>query len=166
MKTLLLMRHAKSSWKAPHLIDHQRPLNKRGKMAAPEMARRLKKKGVALDAIISSDARRAMDTAAAVAKTLGMPLNAIRPNTALYHAAPDRLLDTVHRFEDSWHQVLLVGHNPGVTELVKGLYPEPIANVPTAGIVSLTFEATSWRQIGRDRLVSSSFDYPKNKSPS
>ncbi len=68
MKILLIVRHAKSSWKDPHLVDHQRPLNKRGKKAAPEMGRRLKKRGERPDMIVSSDARRAVDTAASMAE--------------------------------------------------------------------------------------------------
>ena len=157
------MRHAKSSWKKKHLADHRRPLNKRGKRAAPEMGRRLEKKGVTLDVIISSDARRAMDTATVVAEILGMPEKAVVMRNDLYHATAERLLDIVHRLQDGWHQVMLVGHNPGFTELANRLYPEVIDNVPTAGIVSLTFESTSWRLVNKGRLVSGEFDYPKKQ---
>ena len=165
MKTLYLMRHAKSSWKDHHLADHQRPLNQRGKKAAPEMGRRLKKKGVQLDAIVSSDAIRAMDTAAAVAEILELPPKAIRHTGDLYHATPDQILDVVYRLKNQWNQVMVVGHNPGLTELVQRLYPEPIASVPTAGIVELRFDVSSWQRIDSAKLAFSTFDCPKNHSP-
>jgi len=163
MKTLLLVRHAKSSWKDPRLSDHQRPLNKRGKKAAPEMARRLKGLGLQPDVIVSSDARRALDTAAAMAKGMDLPKAAIRPVSELYGAAAREILEIVLEFDDSWQQAMVVGHNPGFTELANRFYPYSIANVPTAGVVELRFDAASWRQIGRDNLQFSRFDFPKNK---
>ena len=162
MKTLLILRHAKSSWKDTHLIDHQRPLNKRGKKAAPEMARRLLKRGVRPDVIVSSDARRAMETAVSMAEILGVSPKAIRQNPDLYHGAPDRILDVVHRFNDQWKQVMVVGHNPGLTELSNRFTRNPIANIPTAGVVELRFNTRSWRNIDRDNLAFSWFDFPKN----
>lgn len=163
MKTLLIVRHAKSSWKDPALLDHQRPLNKRGKKAAPEMGKRLRKKGLWPDIIISSDARRAMDTAVSMAEMLILSPKLIRQNPAFYHSTPDRILDAVHQFEDKWKQVMLVGHNPGFTELANRFYPHTIANLPTAGVVELRFKTGVWRRIHRDNLDFSSFDFPKNK---
>jgi phosphohistidine phosphatase len=165
MKILYLMRHAKSSWKDRALADHERPLNKRGKKAAPEMGRRLKKKGVRLDAIVSSDARRAVDTAVDVAEILGLSPQAVRQTNDLYHATPDRILDIVYRLNEKWNQVMVVGHNPGMTELVQRFYPEPIANLPTAGIVELRFDVSYWQRIDSDTLAFSAVDYPNNKSP-
>jgi phosphohistidine phosphatase len=155
------MRHAKSSWKDPRLTDHQRPLNKRGKKAAPEMGRRLKQRGVRLDAIVSSDARRAVDTASAVAHALGVDASILRLDADLYHAASAEIADIVHRFDDDWAQAMVVGHNPGFTDLVNRFYPEPIANVPTAGIVALGFGSRSWKHVHRDNLQSWFFDFPK-----
>jgi len=163
MKTLLLVRHAKSIWKDPRLSDHQRPLNKRGKKAAPEMARRLKGLGLQPDVILSSNARRALDTAAAMAKGLDLPKAGIRPTPYLYGAPAREILEIVHRFDDGWQPAMVVGHNPGFTELANRFYPRTIANVPTAGVVKLRFDASSWRQIGRDNLQVSPFDFPKNK---
>ena len=163
MKILYLVRHAKSSWKDPDLADHQRPLNKRGKKNAPEMGRRLKKQGAVPDAIVSSDARRAIDTAAAVAAKLGLPADAIHQDEALYHASPGRILDIIRQFTDKWKRVMVVGHNPGFTELANRFVAHPIANIPTAGIVELRFDVHAWRHIGSDNLKFSSFDYPKNK---
>lgn len=163
MKTLFLVRHAKSSWKDVRLSDHQRPLNKRGKKAAPEMARRLKRLSVKPDVIVSSDARRALDTAAAMAEGLDLPKEVIRPMPELYGAASKEILEIVLQFDDSWQQAMVVGHNPGFTELANRFYRHFIANVPTAGVVELRFDAPSWRQIRRDNLEFSRFDFPKKK---
>lgn len=163
MKVLYLMRHAKSSWKDPDLVDHQRPLNKRGQAAALEMGRRLKAKGVRLDIIVSSDAKRAVATAMAVAKILRLSPNAIRENADLYHASAEMVLDVVHQFKDMWKTAMIVGHNPSFTELADRYHPDRIANVPTAGIVELRLKVLSWRRIHQNDLAFSSFDFPKNK---
>jgi phosphohistidine phosphatase len=163
MKTLLMVRHAKSSWKDPDLADHRRPLNKRGKKAAPEMGRRLRARGVLPDVIVSSDARRAVDTAVSMADMLGLPPQAIRQNPDLYLGTPDRILAVVYQLDDQWNQVMLVGHNPGLTEMANRFTPAPIANIPTAGVVALRFNTRSWRNIDRDNLEFSWFDFPKNK---
>lgn len=162
MKTLLIVRHAKSSWKDSNLVDHQRPLNKRGKKAAPEMGRRLKKRGVSPDMIVSSDARRAVDTAASMAEILGLSPKATQQTPELYHGEPDRILAVIHQFDNQWKSVMLVGHNPGLTETVNRFIPVPIANIPTAGVVELRFNTRSWRNIDRDNLEFSWFDFPKN----
>jgi phosphohistidine phosphatase len=163
MKILLIVRHAKSSWKDPHLADHQRPLNKRGQKAAPEMGRRLQKRGVQPDIVVSSDARRAMDTAVSMAQRLGVPPKAIQKNPDLYHGAPDRILAIVHRFNDQWRQVMVVGHNPGLTEMANRFIPHAIANIPTAGVLELRFRTHSWHDIHRNNLKFSLFDFPKDK---
>jgi phosphohistidine phosphatase len=163
MKILLMVRHAKSSWKDPSLVDHQRPLNKRGQKTAPEMGRRLQKRGVRPDVIVSSDAIRAVDTAVAMAKIMGARPKAIRQIPELYHGSPDRILTVVQQFDDRWERVMLVGHNPGLTDMVNRLTPDPIANIPTAGVVELRFNTRSWRSIDRDNLEFSWFDFPKNK---
>jgi phosphohistidine phosphatase len=162
MKTLLIVRHAKSSWKDAALSDHQRPLNKRGRKAAPEMGRRLKARGVRLDVIVSSDARRAMDTATALADRLGVAASRIRSVSELYHASAAQILEMVGQFDDRWASVMLVGHNPVLTELANRFYPEHIPNLPTAGVVELRFDTSSWRRIQRANLHGSSFDFPKN----
>lgn len=163
MKTLYLMRHAKSSWKDPGLLDHQRPLNKRGKKAAPEMGRRLKAQGVLLDVIVSSDAKRAIDTAAAVANALHLPPKMIYQTAELYHASAEEVLGVVYRFKEKWKRAMIVGHNPGFTDVANRFHANPRFNIPTAGIIELRFNTTSWRHIHRDRLDFSAFDFPKNK---
>lgn len=166
MKTLFIVRHAKSSWNDPFLIDHQRPLNKRGQKAAPEMARRLKKRGVHPDAIVSSDALRALETAMSMAQALGLPGKTVHQNPVLYSATSDEIAEIVRRFKDDWNTVMVVGHNPTLTELANQFYPHLIANIPTAGIVELNFNVPSWKLIHRDQVDSSAFDFPKNRPSS
>lgn len=164
MKTLYLMRHAKSSWKDPRLKDHQRPLNKRGKRAAADMGARFKARGLRPDLLLSSDARRALDTARAICRALDMPPSEIQAEPGLYLATPERILSIVHGLDDRWQRVMLFGHNPGFTDVANLFYPQPIANLPTAGMVELVFDIRHWQDIDRQRLVGSSFDFPKNKS--
>jgi len=152
MKTLLILRHAKSSWKDTHLIDHQRPLNKRGKKAAPEMARRLLKRGVRPDVIVSSDARRAMETAVSMAEILGVSPKAIRQNPDLYHGAPDRILDVVHRFNDQWKQVMVVGHNPGLEAFLQ-IANGKVESLPTASIAYLTAPVDNWNKLDKGENI-------------
>lgn len=163
MKSLYVMRHAKSSWKDPHLHDHQRPLNKRGQRNAVEMGQRLKTRGVRPDLLLSSDARRAMDTAAAVAGCLEMDAAAIRPEPALYEASADSILRVVTALNDRWERVMIFGHNPGFTEFTNRFYSHPLDNLPTAGIVELSFDVCRWREVDPLHLVAICLDMPKKR---
>ncbi|BBO93031.1 SixA phosphatase family protein [Desulfosarcina ovata] len=164
MKTLHIMRHAKSSWKDAGLKDHQRPLNKRGKRAAADMGERFRGQGMAPDLLLSSDARRAMDTAEIICHALDLAPSIIIADSLLYLASANRIEKMVRKLDDCWCRVILFGHNPGLTELVNRFYPTPIANLPTAGVVGLTFDIRRWRDLRRKRLVRSVFDFPKNKA--
>ncbi len=164
MKRLLLCRHAKSSWKDPTLADRDRPLNGRGKRDAPMMGERLADRGVAPDAMVSSPAKRARKTARHLAKRLRFPVSSIRIVDEIYGATPAVLLACIHRFEPSWNQVVLVGHNNELTLLANRLGGLAIDNVPTAGVVCLDFPVASWQDIqeGSGSLVF--FDYPKKST--
>ena len=135
MKSVLVLRHAKSSWKHPELADHDRPLNKRGKHDAPLMGRLLKKKGLVPDNIISSTAIRARSTAKAVAKASGYKGEIIL-NHSLYAAGPDAYLSVMRDLSDEYARVLIIGHNPGLEELVEMLTGE-IHIMPTCSLVYL-----------------------------
>src|SRR6187551_1070919 len=133
MKTLYLIRHAKSSWDDPDLGDFERPLNQRGKKDAPRMAKRLKEKHVTPDIIISSPATRAYDTCKEFAKVLGYREDKIKADKGLYHADEDQLLKVIRdlkdRERDDEEIVLLFGHNPGLTEFANALLNENIFNI-------------------------------------
>lgn len=161
MKTLYLMRHAKSSWKEPGLEDHLRPLNNRGKRNVPVMGKRLKARAIHLDRVVSSDARRAVDTATPIGKMLGLNSAAIWLEPRLYDASRDEILNVVRGLADSWEQVMIVGHNPGLHDVVNLFYAPPIPKLPTAGIVTLVFDIDKWEKINPKQLIHCDFDFPK-----
>jgi phosphohistidine phosphatase len=117
MKSLLILRHAKSSWKHPELTDHDRPLNKRGKRDAPRMGKILRSEHLIPEAIISSTAARAHATAKAVAKASGYK-GKIALNRSLCTAGLEAYLKVLNGLSNDSVRVLVVGHNPGVEELV------------------------------------------------
>ena len=164
MKTLYILRHAKSSWNDPDLADHDRPLNKRGKRDVPEMGARLKARGVLPDLVLCSDARRALDTGIPIAELLGVSSQAIRREASLYLANDGFILELLKGLKDRCQKVMIVGHNPGLTDLANRFLPQFLPNLPTAGIVELVFEIDSWTNIGARMLVHSSVDFPKNRS--
>ena len=121
MKTLLVLRHAKSSWEQPGLDDHARPLNARGERDAPRMGRLVRAEGLTPDLIISSDAARARATAEAMAEAARYP-GTILLEPRLYHADTAEILDVLRTtIDEDVASVMIVGHNPGLEELVAWL---------------------------------------------
>ncbi len=163
MKTLFLVRHAKSSWKDHSLADRDRPLNKRGKRDAPEMGRRLAARGGAPDLIVSSPAVRALATARVVADAVVYPTREIVEDERLYMASADGLLDGIRGLDDRFDRVFLFGHNPGLTDLVNDLSEDEIENVPTCGVVEFRVEVERWKDLGSEAVERVDFDYPKRR---
>jgi phosphohistidine phosphatase len=163
MKALLLIRHAKSSWKDRTLADRDRPLNKRGKRDAPEMGRRLAARGGAPDLIVSSPAVRALTTARVIAEAVGYPAGEIVEDERVYMASVESLLGVIHGLDDDLDRIFLFGHNPGLTELVNHLADDEIENVPTCGVVEFRLVAERWRDLDVDTVQRIDFDYPKHK---
>ena len=163
MKTLYLLRHAKSSWDEPGLDDFERPLNHRGEKDAPKMGKRLRKAGVHLNQIVSSPARRAMATAKLVAGEMNISEKKVREEKGLYHVGPEDILAIVHSFSDAHESVMLVGHNPGLTEFADELLGEDLGNIPTAGIVGATLKITSWKEAAWGCGKMEMFEYPKKE---
>lgn len=161
MKTLLIMRHAKSSWDEIGLRDSERPLNKRGKRDAPAMGALLRERNFRLDRIVSSPAVRALCTAEAVAEQMQYSSEAIVQENRLYEASAIQLLMVVYSWDDAWNTVLMVGHNPGLTQFVNQLTGMGVDNVPTAGIVTIKYAVEQWRDIGNVKGQIHSFEYPK-----
>src|SRR6185295_4521548 len=122
-KTLLIMRHAKSSWKEAELADHERPLNKRGRRDAPAMGQVLRQHRLTPDAILSSTALRARETAAAVAEVCGFG-GVISFHAEFYNDAPEAYFEVLAKLPDSVEIALLVAHNPGVEEFLAELTGE------------------------------------------
>lgn len=146
MKTLLVQRHAKSSWKDPGLEDHDRPLNKRGKKDAPRMGRLLREHDLIPDLILSSTAVRAKNTAKEVAETSRYP-GKIHWDERLYLAAPSDIVRVLKEVEDpSADQVMIVGHNPGQEELVRVLSGGRDA-FPTAALAQIELPIMGWGEL-------------------
>jgi phosphohistidine phosphatase len=149
MKTLLLMRHAKSSWKEPELADHERPLNKRGKLNAPRMGRLLREQELTPDLIVSSTARRARQTADAVADLSGYQ-GELRLEDELYAAPAETCLEVLQALpDDAPDCVMLVGHNPGLEELLELLTGDMPA-LPTGAIAQVALPIERWRDLTAD----------------
>ena len=146
-KTLYLMRHAKSSWKEP-LPDHERPLNKRGKRAAKAIGKALKARGVRPDLILSSSALRADETAKRVAKKLNPP-PPIFSEEDLYEADEKQILSTLFVRGEEADSLLLIGHNPVLSDLAVSLSGiGRLEWLPTGAVVGLYWpEASSWEEI-------------------
>lgn len=147
MKRLLLIRHAKSSWKNADLDDFDRPLSGRGKREAPAMALRLKQQGVQPDLILSSPAKRARKTAKIVAETLAYPVVEIHLDNRLYMQGTAALLTVLAETDERLITVLLVGHNPDLTELAIRVTGEEMDEIPTAGVVEIRLGDKCWRDL-------------------
>lgn len=162
MKTLILMRHAKSSWQDPDLDDVDRPLAKRGKRDAPVMGERLAERGIHPDLILTSPAKRARKTAQTVARALDYPKKKITHAEAIYEASEEHLLAVVQALDDDLDTVMLFGHNPGFTSFSYALTDVYIENIPTCGVVLIRFAVERWQKVtwGSGEFVW--FDFPKN----
>jgi phosphohistidine phosphatase len=162
MKTLYLMRHAKSSWNFDDLTDQERPLNNRGRDDAPAMGQALANRDIRLDLLVSSPAVRAMSTATLVAKQIDYPHDKIEVVERIYGAEVPDLLDIVRHFPDAADSVLLVGHNNTLTDFVNLLSPNQMPELPTAAIVCLKFNTPTWAELDRANAEFYFYDYPKN----
>ncbi|GAB4182274.1 MAG: phosphohistidine phosphatase SixA [Wenzhouxiangellaceae bacterium] len=158
---LYLVRHAKSSWRHDGLPDYDRPLNRRGAENAPLMARRLQRRQVAPDLIISSPALRAVRTATVFAQQLNGGLDRLRLDAAIYHGDALVLLQRLMAVSDQVRQLMLVGHNPSLTVLCNQLGGPPLENIVTAGVVAFRFNGATWSELHRDAIERLDYDYPK-----
>ncbi len=163
MKILTLVRHAKSSWKDTTLTDRQRPLNSRGERDAPEMGRRIADHGIRPSLILSSPAVRAWTTAKSIAAAMGYPAEFLQREETLYLASLDDLLDIVTAQDNGFNSLMIVGHNPGLTEFANFLVPGLTDNLPTAGVVSVQIDRDDWSLYGQPETELIVHDYPKLK---
>jgi phosphohistidine phosphatase len=148
MKNLLIMRHAKSSWKDDGLPDHERPLNKRGRHDAPRMGRMLRTRGLEPQAILASTAVRARATAAAVAEALAFE-GEISLQPGFYSEAPDAYFAALRRLPESVETALIIAHNPGLEDLLAGLTGEE-ETLSTAAIAHVRLSLASWPDLSPD----------------
>ena len=166
MKQLLIIRHAKSSWDITIPKDFDRELNDRGHRDAPEMAKRLIKKGIEIDAFISSTAVRAFTTAVYFAEAYekaGYKSLDVLGVSELYHAQPKAFIEVIRNIDNANDTVAIFSHNPGITEFVNGLTSARIDDMPTSGIFALKIESETWKDFVDAKKTFWFFDYPKNK---
>jgi phosphohistidine phosphatase len=145
MKRLYLLRHAKSSWEDSSLADFDRPLNDRGLRAAPFMGELMAERGIRPELIVSSPAKRTMETALLIKESAGFDVP-VRYDERIYEASPQTLRTVISQLSDEIGSVLLVGHNPGMEGVIRFLsgVPEPM---PTAALASIRLNLAHWRLI-------------------
>lgn len=160
-KRLTLLRHAKAEPETGGVPDRERPLAPRGLRDAPRMGRRMRDGGARPSLILTSPAARALQTARLVATELGYPLEFLQREAELYLATPAQILAVLARQDNAFNDVIVCGHNPGLTDLAQELTGARIDNVPTCGVVVIETDVREWTRLGRrgGRLLS--FDYPK-----
>ncbi len=161
MKTLLLIRHAKSSWDDPGLSDYERPLNERGKKDAPAMADRLYERGIKIDAFVTSPARRARKTAEQFAKRYKKEKEELALKTELYMASNEAFNSVIEKLNDDYDCVAVFSHNPGITDFANSLTDATIDNIPTCGIFGVSIDAKKWNKFKEAKKKFLFFDYPK-----
>lgn len=166
MKTLVLIRHAKSSWSEPGLKDHDRPLTKKGKKAARRVGAALLDWGVEVDRMLTSTAVRALSTAELIGEGIGFPLDEIIRDENLYQSAAGQLLDIIQDQEDDLEWLMLIGHNSGMTDLVARLSELDLGNLPTSGVVVLQYDRERWSEIRRAAPVRVQYFNPRDESGS
>ncbi|GAB3193965.1 phosphohistidine phosphatase [Pontibacter aydingkolensis] len=162
MKTLYILRHAKSSWDFDELSDHDRPLNKRGRNDAQLMGQELSGRGAIPALIVSSSAVRAITTATLVGREMKFETEDIVVTDKIYGADKHELLDVVHNTPSDVDSVMLVGHNEPISEFANMLSPEHVVSLPTTGVVALSFNCDSWYDISKENASLLFYDFPKN----
>ncbi|MEO5569744.1 MAG: histidine phosphatase family protein [Bacteroidia bacterium] len=161
MKTLILIRHAKSSWKFPELKDIDRPLNKRGLNDAPLMGKILKGLNLMPDLIMSSPSVRTISTAKMIAQEVGFNADQIVAAPGIYLESKSKLLKEINKIDDRYATVFIVCHNPGITDLANFLTGESLDNIPTCGAFGIQFESNSWKDVDKKTGKKMFFEFPK-----
>lgn len=160
MKTLMLIRHAKSDWGAIGAADYDRALNPRGLGDAKTMGQRLKAKGQLPDLLISSTARRAQQSSELISLAMGYPSAKIQWQQALYLAPPSVILRLIGKTPANITTLALLAHNPGISELASNLVDSSIGDMPTAGVVTMTANINDWQEANTVWQLYD-VDYPK-----
>jgi len=160
-RTLILIRHAKSSWANPLQSDFERPLNDRGKEEAPEMGEKLKKLHIIPDLIVASSAKRTTQTAKKIAKAVGYDPDNIKWEEKLYHCIPSVFEEVIYELKDKVKTVFIVAHNPGITEFANQLSSKfGVPNMPTCGAVGVRLNTDEWNSFSIAKREVFLFEYP------
>ena len=163
MKTLILIRHAKSDWANENLSDHDRPLNERGLTNAPVMAGKLKQKISLPQLWVSSSAVRALTTAKLFCKEFKVDEKKVVSNPELYNTTPGFVIDFIQKQNDEFESIIIFNHNPTVSQLVSMLCNLPSYHLPTCSVAIIQFEIDSWKNFGSVAGSLVDLDYPKKQ---
>ena len=161
MKTVYIVRHAKSSWDEPGVDDHGRPLLAAGIKKTKLVIDFLKNKNVMPDLMITSSALRAKDTAFLIANGLGYTHSDIIVDEKMYHASPDSIMDELYALDDEINSVMIFGHNPTLTYFVNQFIEPTIVNLPTSGVAAFEFVTDKWAEIGAAKCRTLFTVFPK-----
>ena len=161
MKTVLLIRHAKSSWEDLTIDDFDRPLNDRGKHDAPEMAKRLLQRKQPIDAFISSPAKRARKTALLFAEEYKFDKDKVKFHDYLYHASTENFKKAIASAPDKADNIAVFSHNPGITAYANELTDVKIDDMPTCAIFAVAADIKHWADFENAARKFLFFDYPK-----
>lgn len=162
MKELLVVRHGKSSWDDPQLADRDRPLQKRGREAAPDMGQRLAARASVPERIVTSDAKRALETAELLAEGAGLREDAVVVEPQLYTGDAADVRTAIRRIGDAVARAAVVGHNPALHEFLHTVSDLRLGKYPTAAVAHLRFPVEQWREIGAGAAEVVDYDYPKS----
>lgn len=161
MKSLLLIRHAKSSWDNPAQNDFDRPLNTRGLKDAPMMAQRLHERKIKIDAFLSSPAVRAKQTCIFFMQEFKASENLLHLQSQLYLAVPDVFMQSIVNIPDSVSSAAIFSHNEGITEFANTLTNTSIDNMPTCSVFAVKTDIENWKDFKKAKKEFWFFDYPK-----
>lgn len=155
--TITLIRHAKSSWHNPSLIDFDRPLNRRGIMDAPKVGTALVQAGVSFDKVLCSNAQRARHTMLLLQQGMAIDDNIIEYRQDLYGAGANYLLTCIKARQESAHNIAIIGHNPGMEDLANRLADQSVGHMSTCVAIQLEFDPDDWAELlpasGKVRLL-------------
>jgi phosphohistidine phosphatase len=160
-KSLHIVRHGKSSWDFEDISDIDRPLSPRGINNAYLMSKKLSERKVVPDLFLTSPANRALYTSIIFARILKFPYDKITIEDSIYMGYNEDLIDLIRSQNASLSHILIFGHNPAFTSLANHLMDHYLDNIPTAGVVSLSYKIDSWEEIGKVKPEEDFFDYPK-----
>lgn len=161
MKTIYLIRHAKSDWNNTDITDYNRTLNKRGKNDAPFIGKKLTELNPSIDLIISSPAQRALETVKLLSKELRYDFDKVNFDKSIYNSSYLNLNEITNKIDNNLNSIAIVGHNPGLTNFSNYLTNNYIDNIVTCGIVKIELEIESWMEIVEGIGSKVFYIYPK-----
>jgi phosphohistidine phosphatase len=161
MKTLYIVRHAKSSWEYPHLSDHDRPLLSKGKKRTKLIGQFMVQNNIFVDQIISSSAVRAYETAKIIAKSIGYPVKDIKIDSNIYHTDADSLVNGLYGLSNDIQSVMYFGHNPTFTYFANEWLDDKIDWLPTSAVAGIDFDTDNWKDLASAKFETKIFMTPR-----